>query len=248
MSENEEKLSLIGHIGELRKRLIRSVIVVLIATIVGFVFWRPLLELLKYPTPDIVLSTIEFTEGIGSAMRIAITAGIIVSIPWLTYELIMFVSPALTRREKKYVYIILPWIALMFIAGVAFCYFIIMPRMVEFLYLFSADVANPLPRLKDFISLTSRLLLIVGLMFEMPVVTTFLARIGVLKPEWLSGGWRIAVVAAFILAAFITPTIDPINQCLVAAPMLVLYVMCIWLAKLVYKKKETAEEQDPSLD
>ena len=135
-------------------------------------------------------------------------------------------------------YLIIPWIAIMFAAGVAFCYFIVLPRMIEFLYLFSSDVAEPSPRLKDFISLATRLLLIVGLIFEMPVVTTFLARIGVLKPEWLSGRWRWAVVISFILAAFITPTIDPINQTLIALPMIVLYGMCIWLAKLVYRQKQ----------
>ena len=248
MSDNERKSTITGHIREIRTRLIRSVIVVLVFTIAAFIFWEQILELLKYPVQDIPLITTELTESIGTAMRISITAGIIASMPWLVYELIMFVSPALTKREKKYVYLIIPWITLMFTAGVAFSYFIIMPRMLGFLYTFGQDVVSPMPRLRDFISLSTRLLLIVGLIFEMPVIITFLARIGVLKPEWLSGKWKIAVVVSFIIAAIVTPTPDPINQTLVAAPMIVLYFMCIWLAKLVYKRKKAAEEQGPFLD
>ena len=243
MSDNDKRSTITGHIREIRTRLLRSVIVVLVFTIAAFIFWEQILELLKYPVQDIQLITTELTEGIGSAMRISITAGIIVSMPWLVYELIMFVSPALTKREKKYVYLIIPWIALMFAAGVAFSYFIIMPRMLGFLYGFGQASADIMPRLRDFISLSTRLLLIVGLIFELPVITTFLARIGVLRPEWLSGKWKIAVVLSFIIAAIVTPTPDPINQTLVATPMIVLYVMCIWLAKLVYRRNKATEEQ-----
>ena len=248
MSDNEEKSTITGHIREIRIRLIRSVIIVLVLTIVAFVFWEQILELLKYPVRDIPLITTELTESIGTAMRISITAGIIVSMPWLVYELIMFVSPALTKREKKYVYLIIPWVALMFTAGVAFAYFLVMPSMLGFLYTFGQDVISPMPRLKDFISLSTRLLLIIGLIFELPVITTFLAKIGILRPEWLSGKWKIAIVVSFIVAAVVTPTPDPINCTIVATPMIVLYFMCIWLAKLVYKRKKSAEEQDPLLD
>jgi sec-independent protein translocase protein TatC len=136
----------------------------------------------------------------------------------------------------------------MFTAGVAFAYFLVMPSMLGFLYTFGQDVISPMPRLKDFISLSTRLLLIIGLIFELPVITTFLAKIGILRPEWLSGKWKIAIVVSFIVAAVVTPTPDPINCTIVATPMIVLYFMCIWLAKLVYKRKKSAEEQDPLLD
>ncbi len=248
MSDKGNKTTVTSHIREIRTRLIRSVIIVLVLTIVAFVFWEQILELLKYPVKDIPLITTELTESIGTAMKISITAGIIASMPWLIYEVIMFVSPALTRREKKYVYLIIPWIALMFIAGVAFAYFIVMPSMLGFLYTFGQGVISPMPRLKDFISLSTRLLVIIGIIFELPVLTTFLARIGILKPEWLTGKWKIAIVASFIIAAIVTPTPDPINCSIVATPMIVLYFMCIGLAKLVYKKKKDTEEQQPSLD
>jgi len=243
MSTDDKTQSVIGHIGELRKRLIRSLIVVAITSILAFVFYDWIFDILIFPVKGIELQAIELTEMLGTIMRVSLVSGIIVAIPWLTYELIMFASPALTRREKKYVYLILPWIALMFAGGVAFSYFIIVPRMISFLLTFGSDIATTVPRIRDYISIVTRLLLTVGLIFEMPVLTTFMARIGVLKPQWLSGKRKIAIVLAFILAAIITPTIDPINQCLVALPMVALYEMCIWLAKLVYKRGPAADTE-----
>jgi sec-independent protein translocase protein TatC len=243
MSKDDQKLTVLGHLGELRTRLIRSVIVVAITSMVAFIFSEEIYKILTWPVSGIQLQAIELTEVLGTTMRVSLVAGIIVAVPWLTYELVMFVSPALTRREKKYVYLILPWIALMFLGGVAFSYFIVVPRMVTFLLGFGSEIAETVPRLKDYVSIVSRLLLSVGLVFEMPVLTTFLARIGVLKPEWLSGKRKIAIVLAFILAAIITPTIDPINQCLIALPIVILYEMCIWLAKFAYKRSPAAEAE-----
>ena len=238
MSDNGKKLSILGHLGEVRKRLIRSVIVLVVTSIISFVFYHQIFDILIAPAPpDITLQAIDMTEMIGTIMRVCLVSGIILAMPYLTYELIMFVSPALTRREKKYVYLILPWIALMFAAGITFAYFIIIPRMTDFLLTFGGDIATIVPRIGSYINVVTRLLLVVGLIFELPVVTTFLARIGVLKPKWLSDKRRIAIIVAFILAAIITPTIDPISQCLVALPLIVLYELSIWLAKLVHREK-----------
>jgi len=242
MSNDEKKLSALEHLGELRKRLIRSVIAVVVTSILSFVFYEQIFGILTSPAPqDINLQAIEMTEMIGTIMRVCLTSGIILAMPYLTYELIMFVSPALTHREKNYVYLILPWIALMFAGGIVFGYFIILPRMIEFLTTFGGNIATIEPKIGSYINLVTRLLLAIGLVFEMPVLTTFLARLGVLKPKWLSDRRRTAIIVAFILAAIITPTIDPVNQSLVAAPLIVLYEMSIWLAKLFYKKKHAVD-------
>ncbi|MFC1987797.1 twin-arginine translocase subunit TatC [Chloroflexota bacterium] len=237
MSNNEEKLSILGHLAELRKLLIRSVIVVAITTILSFIFYQRIFDILLYPAHGTALQAIDMTEMIGTIMRVCLVSGIMLAMPWLTYELIMFVSPALTSKEKRYVYLILPWIFLMFLAGVAFGYFVMLPRMIGFLLSFGGNIATIMPRIGNYISIVTKLILMVGLVFEMPVLTTFLARLGVLKPKWLSDKRKVAVIVAFILAAMITPTIDPINQSLIAAPMIVLYEMSIWLAKLVYKRR-----------
>ena len=238
MSSDEKKLSVLGHLAELRKRLIRSVIAVAVTSIISFTFYHQIFDILIAPAPqDIVLQAVEMTETIGTIMRVSLISGIVLAIPYLTYELIMFISPALTRREKRYVYLILPWIALMFAAGVTFGYFILIPRITGFLITFGSDIVTIEPRIASYINVVTRLLLAVGLVFEMPVLTTFLARLGVLKSKWLADKRKLAIILAFILAAIITPTIDPINQTLIAAPLIILYEMCIWLARLVQRRK-----------
>ena len=240
MSDNLNKLSLLGHLTELRTRLIRSVIAVAITVILSFVFYQQIFDILLLPARDITLIYTEMTEMLGTTMRVSLISGIILAMPYLTYEFIMFVSPALTRREKRYVFLILPWIALMFAAGVAFTYFVLLPPMIQFLLTFGDNIATPQIKVGNYISVVTRLLLAFGLVFEAPVVTTFLARIGILKPQWLVDKRKPAIILAFVLASMITPTIDPINQSLVALPLIVLYEMSIWLARLVYKKRPAA--------
>ena len=240
MSE-DSKQSFLEHLQELRQRLIKSLIAVAIASVIAFIFYQWLFYILMLPTEGLNLIYIEMTEMLGTIMKVCLVAGIILAMPYLVFQGIMFVSPALTPKEKKYVYIILPWIALMFMGGVAFGYFILVPPATRFLISFGADIASPEIRVGNYISVVARLLLAIGLVFEMPVITTFLARLGVLKAHWLSRHRRVAIIFAFILAAIITPTFDPINQSLVAIPLVVLYEMSIWLARLV-QKKPPAEE------
>jgi len=232
-----KKLSVLSHLGELRSRLIRSVIAIVIASVVAFIFRDWIFYILILPAEGISLIYIEMTEMIGTIMRVCLAAGIVLAMPYLVYQGIMFVSPALTRKEKKYVYLILPWIALMFLGGVAFGYFILVPPATRFLLTWGADIATPEIRIGNYISIVTRLLLAIGIVFEMPVITTFLSRLGIIKPKWLADRRRLAIIVAFILAAIITPTFDPINQSLVAVPMIVLYEMSIWLAKLVQRKE-----------
>lgn len=239
MGDGEKGLTVLSHLNELRSRLIKSVIAVAVASIVCFIFRDDIINILKLPAGGVHLQLqfIEMTEMMGIYMRVSFFGGIALAMPYLVYHGIMFVSPALTRQEKKYVYLILPWIALMFLAGVVFGYFILLPPATRFLLTFGSDIAVPQIRVGNYISIVTRLLLTIGFVFEMPVVTTFLARIGVVKSKWLSDRRKTAFISAFILAAIITPTFDPINQSLVAAPLIVLYELSIWLAKLVQRKK-----------
>jgi sec-independent protein translocase protein TatC len=234
---NDKKSTVLGHLSELRHRLIKSVIAVLITTIISFVFARQLFYILILPTEGIKLIYIEMTEMLGTYMKVCLASGIILAMPYLIFQVLMFVSPALTRKEKKYVYLILPWMAIMFMGGVAFGYFILIPPATKFLITFGSDIATPQIKIGNYISVVTRLLLAIGLVFEMPVVTTFLSRLGVITPRWLASKRKAAIIFAFILAAIITPTFDPINQSLVAIPLIILYEMSIWLAKLVYRKR-----------
>ena len=235
---NDKKLSLTRHLGELRHRLIKSVIAVVITSIIAFIFAKQIFYILILPAGGINLIYIEMTEMIGTYMRVSLTAGIILAMPYLVYQFLMFVSPALSRQEKKYVYLTLPWIAFMFIAGVTFGYFILVPPATRFLITFGSDIATPQIKIGNYISIVSRLLLAIGLVFQMPVITAFLSRIGIITPKWLASKRKAAIILIFILAALITPTFDPINQSLVAIPLIILYEMSIWLAKLVQRRQK----------
>ena len=235
---DEQKLTVLGHLGELRRRLIRCAIAVVITSLVSFIFAKQIFDILILPAGGIDLIYIEMTEMIGTYMRVSLASGIILAMPYLIYQVLMFVSPALTRKEKRYIYLILPWVTLMFIGGVAFSYFILIPPATKFLITFGSDIATPQIKIGNYISIVTRLLVAIGLVFELPVLTTFLARIGVITPKWLAKKRKLAIIFAFILAAIITPTFDPINQSLVAIPLIILYEMSIWLAKLVHRGKK----------
>lgn len=251
--------TILGHLVELRDRLTRSVIAIAITTALAFVFANQIFDLITFkseftrpvfdflvgklhlsPSPSIYLIATELTERFGVYMKVCLVAGIILAMPYLLYELVMFVSPALTAKEKRYVYIIFPWVSLMFIVGVIFAYFILLPPAITFLLNFGNDIATAQIRIENYISVVTRLLLAVGLIFELPVMITFLARIGVVSPKWLAEKRKFAFILAFVVGGIITPTFDPVNQSLVSIPLILLYEISIWLAKLVYRKKKSA--------
>lgn len=238
---NDRKLSFVGHIIEFRNRLMWSVIAVVITTIIAFVFDQQIFHILTKPAEGYQLIYIDMTEFLGVYMKVSLTAGIALAMPFLVYQAIMFIAPALTPKEKKYVYIVLPWIFFMFISGVVFSYFVLLPPAIKFLLSFGADIATPQIRIGSYITVVTRVLLATGCIFELPVVSTFLARLGIVSYEWLAGKRKWAIIMAFVLGAIITPTFDPVNQTLVAAPLIVLYELSIWLARIVRpRQKRTA--------
>jgi sec-independent protein translocase protein TatC len=259
-ADSEKRLTILGHIAELRTRLIRSVIAVAVATALAFGFGWQLVAILTYKSPfvkpafdflatrahlfaapNIDFVAIELTEPIGVYMRVSLMAGIVAAMPYLLYEFCMFVSPALTPQERRrFIYTGVPFMGIMFIIGVVFSYFVIMPPALRFLANFGNDVVTAQIRISNYVTLVSRLIIAVGLIFELPVITSLLARMGIVNYRWLAKQRRWAVICAFLLGAFITPTVDPVNQSLVSVPIILLYEMSIWLAFLVGKGKKKA--------
>ncbi len=174
----------------------------------------------------------DLTEFIGIAAKASLLVGMFAALPFVLYQIVMFVAPGLKSKERRYLYVLMPVTVLMFVVGSAFGYKVLFPPMIHFLLMFAGDLATPLIRIGSFINLMLSLLFWMGIIFEMPVVLFFLAKIGVVSPEFLARNRRYAIVVAFILGAIITPTFDPINQTLVAGPIIVLYEVSIWLAKL----------------
>ena len=144
------------------------------------------------------------------------------------------------------VFTVLPLITVMFVGGVLFGYFYLMPPAAGFLLTFGEDLAEPQIRMSNYVSFATRLLLAIGIIFELPVVTSFLARMGIITSKWLADRRKIMIIFAFVLAAFITPTPDAVNQSIVAGTLVVLYEISIWTAKLVQRRRQPAAAAEES--
>lgn len=243
----DKRLPLRQHLLELRKRVTLSVLAIVACTGVAFAFHQQLLTLLMEPAqgftdiPNQKPIFTQMTEFIGAAMRVSLLVGLFASLPFVLYQVTMFVSPGLSSSERRYLYALLPACLLAFIAGAYFGYRILFPPAVGFLLSFGTDVATPYIRIGNYVSLMVSLLFWMGIIFETPLVLFFLSKIGVVTPNFLARNRRFAVVIAFILGAIITPTFDPINQSLVALPIIVMYELGIWMARLAAgKSKDTS--------
>jgi sec-independent protein translocase protein TatC len=234
-----KELTLLGHLRELRWRLTRALLVLVATTIVAFIFSDEFFELLKSRVQDLDLIYIEVTELFGVYMKVSLIGGFVLALPYFVYEAVMFVAPALTRREKIYIALLLPSIAIFFLGGAIFAYYILLPPALNFLIHppFGQDIAEPAIRISNYISVVTKLLFWIGISFEIPIVIVFLSKIGIVHPDGLARWRKWAFLLAFVLAAIITPTFDPVNQTLVAGPIIILYELGIWLARLFGAKR-----------
>jgi sec-independent protein translocase protein TatC len=231
MAENRQ-FTIIQHLEELRDRLIKSAIAVTVTTLLSFVFARQFLQLLIVPmgeTPPVSSSP---TTNIAVFTKVALISGVALAMPVLVYQLIGFVAPGLTRREKRYLYLILPGATLSFVVGIAFAYFVMLPTAIPFLKGFLSDIIEPTWFIDRYVSFITSLLFWVGLSFETPLLIFFLAKLGVVTPEVLSRYRKYAILVIAVLSAVITPTPDPFNMILVMGPLILLYDIGILLAKL----------------
>lgn len=231
MSDGKE-LSLLGHLKELRNRLFFSAIAVAVFMVPAFYLTNYVLLFFKSLAPGIELVFTGATEMLATYMKVSIYLALAMALPFVFFQAFMFVSPALSSREKRYVYVLLPGVVFFFIAGVVFSYAVLLPPALKFLLTFGQGIARPLIEVGNYVSLVSRLLFWTGVVFEIPMVMYFLSKLGVVSARALARGRKIALVGAFILGAMITPTIDPVNQILISLPIFALYEIGIWLAKL----------------
>ncbi|MBI4301023.1 MAG: twin-arginine translocase subunit TatC [Chloroflexi bacterium] len=234
----DKRLTIIEHLEELRQRLIRVVIALIITTGISFFFAEHIFRLLIRPAPDVPLIYTEVTEYFGTYVKVSLYSGVVLALPVLLYEIVMYISPALTSKEKRYLYALLPGTLISFFVGAAFGYFVLLPPALKFLLTFGNDIASPQIKIGNYISVVVRLLFWIGIVFELPVVMFFLSKIRILNPRLLSRYRRYAVVGAFVLGGIITPTFDPVNQTLVSVPLIALYELGIWLSKLAWRGQQ----------
>ena len=237
---------ILPHLAELRARLFYSVIMLALTTAVSFTYTPLLVDALRAPLPpDAKLLSVTITDQLGMFMRIALTSGFILAVPFIATQFWIFVAQGLKRNERRYVYWFVPGATILFITGVAFAYFVMLPAGIPFLLSILPNVENLL-RLSDYVSDVTRLLFWIGLTFEMPLILAVMARVGLVSARQLLRGWRFAVVGVAIIAAAVTPTVDPINMGLVMGPLFLLYLLSVLLAALVQRERQPARPKPPA--
>jgi sec-independent protein translocase protein TatC len=224
-------MSFMAHFEELRRRLLVSVVVLVITTLISFTFSTHLLKLLAMPIGGLdKLQSIEVTESVSVYMRVSLLSGVVFAMPVIVYELLRFILPALKPKEKKWVIIAVPAATLLFAGGIVFTYYIMLPPAIQFLTTF-LDIQTA-PRLKNYMDFVLNLLFWVGISFESPLLIYVLAKLHIVNGKMLLKQWRVAIVIITIAAAVITPTVDPINMGILMVPLFGLYILSVILAFL----------------
>lgn len=226
----------LAHLGALRGHLMRSVLVLLLASFVAFEFAPVILDWLAAPVGGLqALEAVDVTEPVGVVMRVTFFTAFAASLPYIAFEMLRFIAPGLTRRARMVGLLAIPLVLVLFAFGVAFTYYVLLPPAVTFLVNFM-DIPTQI-RPSSYVAFATGLMFWIGIAFELPLVSFVLAAMGLLPARWLSANWRIAVVVLAVLAAAITPTVDPINMLLVWAPLVAIYFISVATASLAQRQR-----------
>lgn len=248
--EEEKPMTLLEHLGELRRRLVRGFLAVLIGFFACYGFAKELFYYLSLPLLKVMPADAKFiytgvAEGFFVDLKVSFVAGLFVACPYLFYQIWAFIAPGLYEEEKRYVVPLAVTSALFFLGGGLFCYFVVFPFAFTFFMSYSTDNIVAMLSINEYLSFALKMLIAFGLIFEMPLFSFFLARLGIISAQWMRDVRKYAVLAVFIIAAILTPP-DVFSQLLMAAPMLVLYEISIWVAAAVGRKKTKREEAKPA--
>ncbi len=231
MGKSETRMPITAHLEELRYRLIVSLVAVAVGVVVSLIFVEPILGWLTRPAAGHRLQALHPTEVFVTYMRVSLYAGLALALPVILYQFFRFVSPGLYPHERRGLLLFLPFAVLLFLLGVLFAYFVLVPAAMRFLLSLGSDLVEVQPALNEYISFTVRLLFWVGVAFETPLLIFLLVKLRVIEYARLRRMRRYAVLLAFVVAAAITPTPDPLNQTLVALPIWVLYELGLLLSR-----------------
>jgi sec-independent protein translocase protein TatC len=229
--QSNKIMPIMGHLRELRNVLIKCAIVVAIATTISFAFTTQILQFLITPYGGI-LETIDPTENVMTYFRVALMSGAVLAMPLLIYFVWSFIAPGLEAKEKRYVRFIVPGATVLFLLGVAFAWGVMLPAAIGFLSSFEPEIFKTSWRAAAYIPFVTSLMFWIGVAFELPLLVFFLAKLKIVTARQLVSWWRFAVVGAALIAALITPTVDPFNMALVMGPLLLLYFFSIFMARL----------------
>jgi sec-independent protein translocase protein TatC len=206
-------------------------------------FAARILDWLSVPIGGIEqLQSIEVTESLGVFMRVVLITGFVFALPYIGFEVFAFLNPGLRRQERVLILSAIPFSTLLFLLGMAFAYFVMLPTALPFLLDFMGITTVPRPA--NYIRFVTGMMFWIGISFQFPLIIYALAGLGIVDAKTLRQGWRIAIIAIAVLAAAITPTIDPVNMGLVMAPMILLYFLSIGLAAFAGRRRARGLSQD----
>jgi sec-independent protein translocase protein TatC len=222
------------HVTELRRRLLVSLVVLAVMIMASFALANQLIQIITLPVGGVQnLQSIEITENVGVFMRVSLISGLIFAFPFLIYEILAFILPGLKPEERRWVFVLVPVMTLLFLAGVSFAYFVMLPNALPFLLGFLG--VKTTPRLSSYVNFVTSLVFWLGIGFESPIVIFFLAKFNIVSAKTLLKQWRVAIIVIAILAAVITPTVDPVNMGLLMLPLIALYFISVLFAFIANK-------------
>ena len=246
-AEDDVPMSIIGHLNELRRRLFRIVIIVILGFVAFYGVSEPLYGILSGPLQACMPegSKLIYTSPQGAFftyMKVALVASLFGTSPFSFYQLWAFIAPGLYREEKRAVLPLAFFSSIFFLAGAAFCFFLVFPIAFQFFMGFATETIVPMISVEEYLTFALKLLLAFGVVFEMPLFAYFLSRFGILTPAFMRRSRRYAILVIFIVAAILTPP-DVFSQCLMAIPMLLLYEVSIYVSAMAYKKKDDKNDK-----
>jgi len=234
---NDNAMSVLQHLGELKRRLVRVAIVAVVFIAIAIAFYVQIFEVFTDTArrlivdADGVVAVQRITEGWVVAAKLAILVGLVAAFPYFMWELAMFFKPGLKSGERKYIFLLVPASMAMFALGAAFSWFILIPRLVEFLLRLSQPIGDPLITVGPLVGLMVTIMFWLGIIFEIPIFMFLLAKMGILTSGWVKTKRRWMILISFIFGAVATPT-DPISQLIVAGPTWLLFEIGMLLVKL----------------
>ncbi len=237
--KKDNPLTFFDHLEELRFRIIRSVVVVLVATCLIFVYANSITAFLIRPVGRVIFTAPG--EAFGTVMLLSLISGVILSMPYILLECWFFIASALTDSERKYIGIFAPLSLLLFVLGCAFGYFALLPVMMKFFLSFSSPEIEPMIAIGKYIAFVGNLVLSCGIIFEMPLAIAFLAKIGIASPAFLIDKRKYAILIIFVVSAVLTPSPDCFSQVLMAVPLMILYEISIVLSRWIYGSTRPAK-------
>ncbi len=242
--EEEAVMSWLDHLKELRNRLVKASIAIVLGMVIGFYAftWRSytILEIIVHRFTPSGVQIIHPAESFTNVIQLALGAGIALAMPVIVYQLLAFIVPGLTRRERRIIFLMLPFVTLCFLSGLVFGWLVTLPAAFRFLLTFGPPDIVQRPTLELFLSTFTHLMLLNGLLFELPVLVYAVIWLGAVQRKTLTRYRRYTILVITIIAAVITPTGDPVNLGLVAVPMYLLYELGLLLALLAPRRKTPA--------